>query len=65
MFADNGAVLAIEVKSGKDYKQHVSLDRVPEDAQAELKRRIVLSECNLETDAEGVIYYPLYMAMFI
>jgi hypothetical protein len=55
----------IEVKSGRYYKEHISLDRAKKDDQAELYRRIVLSKNNLETGADGVIYYPLYMAMFV
>jgi len=65
VFVENDKLTIIVVKSGKDYKSHISLDRVYENCQAILNRRIVLSKHNLETDAKGVIYYPLYMAMFL
>lgn len=65
VFVEDGKLSVIEVKSGKDHKKHTSLDRAPEYAQAELGRRFVLSRYNLERGANGVIYYPLYMAMFV
>ncbi len=65
LFVEDGGLSIIEVKSGKDHKRHASLDRAPEDAQSGLNRRIVLSRYNVERGADGIIYYPLYMAMFL
>lgn len=65
VFVENGGLSVIEVKSGRDYKRHASLDRAPEDARGKINRRIVLSKYNVEMGANGVIYYPLYMAMFL
>jgi len=58
---ENEGLSAIEVKSGKNFKSHASLDH----ARGKLNRRIVLNRFNTETGANGVIYFPLYMAMFI
>ena len=65
VFVDGVKLSIIEVKSGKDHKEHVSLDRVQNGDQTKLNRRIVLSKYNVETGADGVIYYPMYMAMFV
>jgi hypothetical protein len=65
VFADNGGLSVIEVKSGKNHKAHASLDRACEEIRGKLNRCIVLSKYNTEAGANGVIYYPLYMAMFL
>jgi uncharacterized protein len=65
VFADRQGISIIEVKSGKGYKSHASLDQAPELAQTKLVRRIVLSKYNVETSMDGILYLPLYMSMFI
>jgi hypothetical protein len=65
VFSDEDKISIIEVKSGKYYRKHASLDHACKDSQTELNRRIVLSKYNLDTDSDGVIYYPMYMAMFL
>ena len=65
IFTQDNGISAIEVKSGKNYKAHASLDNIRDENQNRLNRRIVLSKYNTETGANGVIYYPLYMTMFI
>jgi predicted AAA+ superfamily ATPase len=66
VFLENNKIAIIEVKSGKDYKKHASLDHVCEgDKRGLLGRRIVLSKHNLETNKNGIIYMPLYMTMFL
>ena len=65
VFEEKGKLSVIEVKSGKNYKMHASLDRACEEAYGELNRRIVLSKYNTEAGDNGIIYYPLYMAMFL
>ena len=65
VFPENNGLSVIEVKSGKSYKTHASLDHACDEVRGKLSRRIVLSKYNTETGANGVIYYPLYMAMFI
>jgi len=65
VFVENGKLSVIEVKSGKEYKKHASLDDAYKSTHGKLNRRIVLSKYNVEKSADGVIYYPLYMAMFL
>jgi len=65
VFEENGGLAVIEVKSGKNHKTHASLDHACNDARGALNRRIVLSKHNTETGANGVLYYPLYMTMFL
>jgi hypothetical protein len=63
---DQNAVSVIEVKSGKEDKRHASLDVAEIDnIHAKLNRRIVLSKYNVETGIDGILYLPLYMAMFL
>jgi predicted AAA+ superfamily ATPase len=65
VFKDNGSLSIIEVKSGHDFKRHAALDHAAEDHPGKFRRRIVLCKGNIETDDKGVIYLPLYMAMFV
>ena len=51
-------ILPIEVKSGKNYKNHAALNHMMENYN--LKRAFVLSPYNLET-TEKIIYLPIYM----
>jgi len=62
---EDGLISVIEVKSGNDYKQHTALDKSTVDNPDKFKRRIVLCKGNVEVADNGVIYLPLYMAMFI
>ena len=55
----------LEVKSGKDYKQHTSLDMAQSLFADSINRRIVMSGNNVEVGEDGVVYLPLYMSMFI
>ena len=65
LFIENSKLSIIEVKSGKENKKHASLDHAYEITKGKLNRRIVLSKYNIEKGINGVIYYPLYMAMFL
>jgi predicted AAA+ superfamily ATPase len=66
VFRDQNAVSVIEVKSGKENKRHASLDAAASNnGHAKVGRRIVLSKFNVETGEGGVLYLPLYMAMFL
>lgn len=65
VFLENNKISIIEVKSGRDYKKHASLDRAYEAVRTGKQgRRIALSKHNMETGKNGVIYMPLYMTMF-
>jgi predicted AAA+ superfamily ATPase len=65
VFEDAGLVSAIEVKSGSEYRRHAALDNAAADHPGKLNRRIVLCKGNVEVASDGVIYLPLYMAMFL
>lgn len=59
-----GEVIPIEIKSGKDYKKHAALSNVIQNPQYGIKTAYVFHNDNLSTD--GIItYYPIYMLMFV
>lgn len=60
----NGAVLPIEVKSGKDYHRHNALTNVMSDQSYQIPEAIVFSNENFR-QCDKVMYLPIYMAMFI
>ncbi len=64
VFPEDGKISIIEVKSGKDYKKHASLDMAQGLFADRISRCIVVSNNNVEA-ANGVSYLPLYMSMFI
>ena len=60
----NGEVLPIEVKSGKDYDRHKALANVVSTTTYQISKAIVL--CNDNVKKVGKItYLPIYMLMFI
>lgn len=65
VFQEKGKITVLEVKSGKDYKQHNSLDMAQSLFADSINRRIVMSGNNVEVGENGVVYLPLYMSMFI
>ena len=65
VFQEKGKITVLEVKSGKDYKQHTSLDMAQSLFADSINRRIVMSGNNVEVGEDGVVYLPLYMSMFI
>jgi len=64
VFLDNNKISIIEVKSGKDYKRHASLDAAIAIKNNNIGRPMVFSRFNVEKD-NGIIYFPLYMTMFL
>ncbi len=60
----NGAVLPIEVKSGKDYFVHSALDNLLSNPGYDIPYAYVLSKSNVHVDGK-IIYLPVYMLMFI
>ena len=64
VFPENNKISIIEVKSGKDYKLHSSLNMAQTLFADKINRRIVMSANNLEVE-DGILYLPLYMSMFI
>jgi len=65
VFKDKGRLSVIEVKSGSDYRRHAALDNANADNPGKFNRRIVLCKGNVEAADDGIIYFPLYMAMFL
>ena len=60
----DGEVVPIEVKSGKDYKVHKSLDNFINVKDYRIKKAYVLSIGNIEKD--GIItYLPIYMSYLL
>lgn len=60
----NGEVLPIEVKSGKDYERHKALTNVVNSTTYKISKAYVL--CNDNVKKVGKItYLPIYMLMFI
>ena len=64
IFPEGNKISILEVKSGKDYKKHSSLDMAQSLFADKINRRIVVSTNNVET-GNGVIYLPFYMSMFM
>ena len=64
---ENNKISILEVKSGKNYKKHSSLDTVVLDEKNtnKFERKIVFCKENISRGEHGIIYYPLYMAMFL
>lgn len=63
---EDGKITIIEVKSGNNYYSHSSMDSAISSFRNSINRSIVLCKGNLEYDkAEGVLYLPLYMTMFL
>lgn len=60
---DQGHVLPIEIKSGKDYQSHSALNKVLSNAQYDIPQAAVFS--NKTPSQKGkIVYYPIYMLMF-
>lgn len=60
----DGVVMPIEVKSGKDYRSHRALTRCLACPDFHLQQAIVLCNDNLQVEG-NVVYAPIYMTMFL
>lgn len=60
----DGNVVPIEVKSGKDYKNHKALDNFMHVSDYHLNKAYVLSIGNIET-AGNITYLPIYMCYLL
>ncbi len=56
--------MPIEVKSGKDYTKHTSLDRFISNKDYNVRRAFVLSNNREVTKRNGITYLPIYFIMF-
>lgn len=61
---NNGKVLPIEVKSGKDYVYHRALSNIMACDEYDIPEALVLNNDNLSVDGR-ITYVPVYMVMFI
>ena len=59
------SVLPIEVKSGKDYKQHSALSKFLSMASYGIEKAIVFSNCREVYTQDGITYMPVYYCMFL
>lgn len=59
-----GAVLPIEVKSGKDYERHAALTNCMNNRRYDIPKAYVFCNDNIK-QAEKVTYYPIYMITFL
>ena len=61
----NLSALPIEVKSGKDYKTHSALDAFIATPEYNIKSAVVLNNSSEVKSQDGILYMPIYYAMFI
>ena len=64
MLEINGAVLPIEVKSGKDYEIHRALSNILDCGEYVIPEAIVLQNGNVHRKGK-ILYAPIYMVAFI
>ena len=62
---DSLSVLPIEVKSGKDYSTHRSLDRFIANPDYKIKSAVVLSNEGTSNIESNTTYLPIYYIMFL
>ena len=62
---DSLSVLPIEVKSGKDYSTHRSLDRFMANSDYKIKYALVLSNEGASNMEHNTTYLPIYYIMFL
>ena len=62
---DNLSVLPLEVKSGKDYSMHRSLDRFVNNPDYRIRSAMVLCNEGSSRRDSNIIYMPIYLVMFI
>ncbi len=62
---DNLSILPIEVKSGKDYTVHSAINRLFSSDGYNVKKGCVLSNNAITRQENGIVYMPIYMAMFL
>lgn len=64
MIEHNGALLPIEVKSGKNYIRHVSMTHLLANEQYGIAKGFILQNENISVKGKAA-YLPVYMTMFI
>ena len=64
LIEEDGKVLPIEIKSGKDYYRHNAIDNVLNCAEYDVSEGYVFCGGNVEQSGR-IIYFPIYMLMFL
>lgn len=64
LIEENGRVLPIEIKSGKNYYRHNAMDNLLGLSEYRLEEGYVFCQGNVETDGK-LTYFPIYMLMFL
>ena len=59
-----GQIIAIEVKSGANYRTHAALDNAMSVKEYDIDAALVFSETNIEKNG-GVNYFPIYLVMML
>ena len=59
------SILPLEIKSGKDYRSHRSLDKFLAESHYDIRRAIVFSNERDVSEKNSVVYMPVYYAMFL
>lgn len=62
---DSLSVLPLEVKSGKDYSTHCSLDRFVKNPDYKIRSAMVLCNEGASRTEDNVVYMPVYLVMFL
>ena len=57
-------VLPIEIKSGKDYKEHSALNNLISKKEYDIRQALIFGNCNVEIRGEET-YLPIYMIDFL
>ena len=60
----DGKILPLEIKSGKDYYRHNAMDNVLDHAEYGIEEGYVFCGSNVER-AGRLTYFPIYMLMFL
>jgi predicted AAA+ superfamily ATPase len=64
LYECDGRIVPVEVKSGRKFRSHASLDRLLGSPEYRVRQGLVLCRSNVEA-AGKVLYLPWYMAMFL
>lgn len=64
LIEQNGEILPIEIKSGKDYTKHSALNNVLSNEAYHISQAYVFYNGNIQTIGQ-ITYYPVYMLMFV
>ncbi len=64
LIEQNGNVVPLEIKSGKDYTKHAALSNILSSDNYNIQRAYVFHNENVRV-SEKVVYLPIYMLMFL